>query len=121
MKELNYMYEEHFTGHFSCHLLHQVVVASFLPGHQLEQQKPKKPRVEHIISMAAPMHVNPTSAAEEIRIGLGGVKPIMTPAAFQVDHIFGNGQSSGNSASDDSAPFPENESNPSHADAGVAC
>ncbi|KAL2999078.1 hypothetical protein AAZX31_09G138900 [Glycine max] len=97
----------------------QVVVASFVPGHQLEQQKPKKPRVEHI-SMAAPTYVNPTSA-EEIRIGLGGVKPIMTPAAFQVHHIFGNGQSSGNSASDDSAPFPENESNPSHADAGVAC
>lgn len=94
-------------------------MASFVPGHQLEQQKPKKPRVEHI-SMAAPTYVNPTSA-EEIRIGLGGVKPIMTPAAFQVHHIFGNGQSSGNSASDDSASFPENESNPSHADAGVAC
>ncbi|KAK7380195.1 hypothetical protein VNO78_32685 [Psophocarpus tetragonolobus] len=99
----------------------QVVVASFLPGHQLEQQKQKKPRVEHIsMTATAPTHVNPTSA-EEIRIGLGGVKPIMTPAAFQVENIFGNGQSSRNSPSDDEAPFPERESNPGHADGGVAC
>ncbi|RDX98662.1 AT-hook motif nuclear-localized protein 6 [Mucuna pruriens] len=82
----------------------QVVVASFLPGHQLEQ-KAKKQRVEHI-SMVAPTHVNPSSA-EEIRIDLGGVKPIMTPAAFQMDNIFSNGQGSRNSPSDDEAPFPE--------------
>ncbi|XP_020221312.1 AT-hook motif nuclear-localized protein 6 [Cajanus cajan] len=96
----------------------QVVVASFLPGHQLEQ-KPKKPRVEPI-SMVAPTHVNPTSA-EEIRIGTGGVKPIMTPTAFQVENLFSNGQGSRSSPSDDETSFPENESNPSHADAGVVC
>lgn len=89
-------------------------MASFVPGHQLEQ-KPKKPRVEHV-PMTAPIHVNPTSA-EEIRIDLGGVKPILTPAAFQMDSIFGNGQ-----PSDDEAPFPEEEEEPntSYADAGVA-
>ncbi|KAK7314897.1 hypothetical protein VNO77_33427 [Canavalia gladiata] len=107
----------------------QVVVASFLPGHQLEQ-KPKKQRVEHI-SMIPPTHVmisppthviNPTSA-EEIQIGLGGVKPIMTPAAFQVENIasFNNFQGSRNSHADDATHLPEKESNPSHADAGIAC
>ncbi|KAK7270792.1 hypothetical protein RJT34_26214 [Clitoria ternatea] len=98
----------------------QVVVASFLPGHQLEQ-KPKKQRVEHVPTVA-PTHVNPTPV-EEIRIDLGGVKPIMTPAAFQVDNIasFTNGPASRNSPADDESPFPEKDSNPSHhTDAGVA-
>lgn len=62
----------------------------------------------------APIPVNSTSA-EDIRIDLGGVKPILTPAAFQMDSIFGNGQ-----LSDDEAPFPEDEPNTSYADAGVA-
>ncbi|ESW24398.1 hypothetical protein PHAVU_004G127200 [Phaseolus vulgaris] len=96
----------------------QVVVASFVPGHQLEQ-KPKKTRVEHVpmtapVPAPAPIPVNSTSA-EDIRIDLGGVKPILTPAAFQMDSIFGNGQ-----LSDDEAPFPEDEPNTSYADAGVA-
>jgi len=125
MKELNYMYEIQFPQKFLCHLLHQVVVASFVPGHQLEQ-KPKKPRVEHVPMTAAPIHASPihvsTTSAEDIRIGLGGVKPILTPAAFQMDSIFGNGQ-----PSDDEAPFPEEEEdeeeeepNTSYADAEVA-
>ncbi|XP_027358621.1 AT-hook motif nuclear-localized protein 7 [Abrus precatorius] len=100
----------------------QVVVATFLPGHQLEQ-KPKKQRVEHI-SMIAPTHVNPTTSTEEIRFGLGSVKPIMTPAAFQIDNIasFNNGQGSRNSPIDDDAPpLPDKEPNPSHTNAGVAC
>jgi len=93
-------------------------VASFVPGHQLEQ-KPKKTRVEHVpmtapVPAPAPIPVNSTSA-EDIRIDLGGVKPILTPAAFQMDSIFGNGQ-----LSDDEAPFPEDEPNTSYADAGVA-
>ncbi|CAL0303543.1 unnamed protein product [Lupinus luteus] len=101
----------------------QVVVASFLPGQQLEQ-KSKKPRIEHI-STTAPTHVNPISA-EEIKISFGGVKPIMmTPAAFQVDNNYGsynNVQGSRNSSADNEAPLQEKGSNPSILDAGgVAC
>lgn len=113
MEELNYMYVEHFTWHFSYCVLHQVVVASFLPGHHLEQ-KSKKPRLEHI-STIAPTHINPISA-EEIKIGFGGVKPIMTPAGFQVDNIasFNNGQGSRNSSADDEGSLQEKDSNPAN-------
>ncbi|XP_061353527.1 AT-hook motif nuclear-localized protein 7-like [Gastrolobium bilobum] len=98
----------------------QVVVGSFLAGHQ-QEQKPKKQRVEHI-STIAPTHVTPISAGE-IKISLCGVQPIMTPAAFQLDNIthFNNGQCSRNSSADGEAPLPEKESNRNQSDAGFAC
>ncbi|QHO14113.1 hypothetical protein HN873_053354 [Arachis hypogaea] len=112
----------------------QVVVGSFIPGHQLEH-KQKKQRVEHHISstISAPLNV-PTISAEEMKITLGGVKPFMTPPSvpFQVENIpppppaFVNGQCSLNSSGDDDdeedASLHEKESNPSLSDpAGVAC
>lgn len=97
-------------------------MGSFLPGHQLEH-KTKKQRVEPI-STITPTHVNPViSSNEEIRVSFGGVKPIMTPAAFQEENIvsFNNAQDSRNSSADDKEPIPEKESNPSQSNAEVAC
>ncbi|GKV33711.1 hypothetical protein SLEP1_g42178 [Rubroshorea leprosula] len=53
----------------------QVVVGSFLPGHQLEQ-KHKKQRTESI-PVVTPAIVN-TIAAEETKASYGGVKPFLT-------------------------------------------
>ncbi|KAK7268956.1 hypothetical protein RIF29_21668 [Crotalaria pallida] len=91
----------------------QVVVGSFLPGHQLEH-KNKKQRVEPI-STYTHSHVNPISNDEGIKISFGGFKPIMTPAAFQEENIasYNNVQDSRNSSADDKEPFAEKESNPS--------
>ncbi|XP_061338995.1 AT-hook motif nuclear-localized protein 6-like [Gastrolobium bilobum] len=88
----------------------QVVVGSFLPGHQLEH-KPKKQRVDHMPTMTS-THVNVISN-EEINVSFGGVKPIMTPAAFQEENnaSFNNVQDSRNSSADDKEPLPEKESN----------
>ncbi|TKY51960.1 AT-hook motif nuclear-localized protein 6 [Spatholobus suberectus] len=98
----------------------QVVVGSFLPGHQLEH-KPKKQRVEHI-STITPTPVNLFSN-EEIKVSFGGVKPIMTPAAFQEENIasFNNGQDSRNLSADDKDPLTEKESNLSQSNADAAC
>ncbi|KAJ7970065.1 AT-hook motif nuclear-localized protein [Quillaja saponaria] len=60
----------------------QVVVASFLPGHQ-QEQKPKKQRME-AVSVITPTHVNPTSG-EETQGNFGGIKPIITSTAFHGD------------------------------------
>ncbi|OIV90711.1 hypothetical protein TanjilG_15097 [Lupinus angustifolius] len=91
----------------------QVVVGSFLPGHQLEH-KHKKQMVEHV-STITPTHANPISNNEGIKISFGGFKPIMTPAAFQEENIasYNNVQDSRNSSSDDKEPFAEKEYNPS--------
>ncbi|KAL1294581.1 hypothetical protein HN51_055357 [Arachis hypogaea] len=101
----------------------QVVVGSFLPGHQLEH-KSKKPRVEHI-STITPSHVTPVVSNEEIRVSFGGVKPIMTPTAFHGhgENIvsFNNAPDSRNSSADNIEPLPEKESNPSHPNAEVPC
>ncbi|XP_014514816.1 AT-hook motif nuclear-localized protein 6 isoform X2 [Vigna radiata var. radiata] len=98
----------------------QVVVGSFLPGHQLEH-KNKKQRVEHI-STITPSPVNIISS-EELKVSFGGVKPIMTPAAFQEENIvsFNNGQDSRNSAPDDRDPLPDKESNLGQSNAEAAC
>ncbi|RDX78760.1 AT-hook motif nuclear-localized protein 6, partial [Mucuna pruriens] len=98
----------------------QVVVASFLPGHQLEH-KAKKQRVEHISTFTS-TPVNLISN-EQIKVSFGGVKPIMTPAAFQEENIasFNNGQDSRNSSADDQDPLPEKESNLSQSNAEAAC
>ncbi|KAK7356874.1 hypothetical protein VNO80_16154 [Phaseolus coccineus] len=98
----------------------QVVVGSFLPGHQLEH-KNKKQRVE-FISTITPSPVNIISS-EELKVSFGGVKPIMTPAAFQEENIvsFNNGQDSRNSSADDKDPLPDKESNLSQSKAEAAC
>lgn len=53
----------------------QVVVGSFLPGHQLEQ-KHKKQRTE-LAPIVTPISVSVLSA-EEIKGGYSGIKPIVT-------------------------------------------
>ncbi|BBG98253.1 AT hook motif DNA-binding family protein, partial [Prunus dulcis] len=57
----------------------QVVVGSFLPGHQ-QEQKPKKQRVEPVSSSIVPIVVNAVSG-EEMKV-CGGVKPILTSPSF---------------------------------------
>ncbi|KAI9076705.1 hypothetical protein K1719_041345 [Acacia pycnantha] len=109
----------------------QVVVGSFLPGHQ-QMQKPKKQKTNHF-SPVTSGHYN-AIPVDEIKISFGGVKPIMTPAAFQAaDHnnnnaaSFNNIQGSSNSSADDDddddddSLYPEKDSNPSQTNAGVAC
>ncbi|KAK7344070.1 hypothetical protein VNO77_13313 [Canavalia gladiata] len=93
----------------------QVVVGSFLPGHHLEH-KTKKQRVEHI----SPINL---ITNEEIKVSFGGVKPIMTPAAFQEENIasFNNVQDSRNSSADDKDPLPEKEPNLNQSIAEAAC
>lgn len=114
------MYGGHFSKHLCHYLLHQVVVASFLPGHQLEH-KTKKQRVGHV-STISPSPVN-LITSEEIKVSFGGVKPIMTPAAFQEENIasFNNGQDYRNSSVDDKDPLPEKESNLSQSNAEAVC
>ncbi|VVA10980.1 PREDICTED: AT-hook motif nuclear-localized [Prunus dulcis] len=57
----------------------QVVVGSFLPGHQ-QEQKPKKQRLEPVSSSIVPIVVNAVSG-EEMKV-CGGVKPILTSPSF---------------------------------------
>lgn len=63
----------------------QVVVGSFLPGHQ-QEQKPKKQRIEPIAAaISTPPIINSVSG-EETRVLYGGVKPIVTSAVFNSDN-----------------------------------
>ncbi|CAJ2628236.1 unnamed protein product [Trifolium pratense] len=100
----------------------QVVVGSFLPTNHLEH-KSKKPRVEHNISTIThnnpPPHLNHHMSNE---VSFGGVKPIMTPGAFQEENIvsFNNNvqDSRNNSSADDRDPLlPEKDSNNSQSNA----
>jgi hypothetical protein len=101
--------------------MHQVVVGSFLPTHNLEN-KSKMPRVEHNISTIThnnpPPHLNHHMSNE---VSFGVVKPIMTPAAFQEENIvsFNNNvqDSRNNSSADDRDPLPEKDSNHSQSNA----
>lgn len=110
-------------------------MGSFLPGHQ-QMQKPKKQKTNHYTPVSSG-HYNPIPV-DEIKISFGGVKPIMTPAAFQADHnnnhntgSFNNIQGSSNSSADDAdddddedddiALYHEKDSNPGQTNAGVAC
>ncbi|CAK8572152.1 unnamed protein product [Lathyrus sativus] len=99
----------------------QVVVGSFLPNHHLED-KSKKQRMEYNIPTIThnhpPPHVNHHHKSNEV--SFGGVKPIMTPAAFQEEKIvsFNNNNnnnnvqdSRNNSSADDRDPLPEKDSN----------
>lgn len=67
-------------------LINQVVLGSFLPGHQQEQQKPKKQKFEHVTTFAVlPAH----SLSDERTEGAYGVqKPILnSSASFHGDNI----------------------------------
>ncbi|CAK8573341.1 unnamed protein product [Lathyrus sativus] len=95
----------------------QVVAGSFLPNHHLED-KSKKQRMEHNIPTIThnhpPPHVNHHHKSNEV--SFGGVKPIMTPAAFQEEKIvsFNNNNNNNNvqdSRNDDRDPLPEKDSN----------
>lgn len=100
--------------------MYQVVVGSFLPGHQ-QEHKTKKQKMDYI-STITPTHFNPISD-QEIHVSFGGVKPIMTPAALQAENniAFNNVQGSRDSSTDDRSSLPERESNPSHSNVGVSC
>ncbi|KAL5068431.1 hypothetical protein RYX36_019318 [Vicia faba] len=103
----------------------QVVVGSFLPNHHLED-KSKKQRVGHNISTIThnhpPPHANHHNHMSN-EVSFGGVKPIMTPAAFQEEKIVSfnnknNAQDSrNNSSADDRDPLPEKDSNHSQSNA----
>ncbi|KAI3458259.1 hypothetical protein Pfo_014922 [Paulownia fortunei] len=63
----------------------QVVIGSFLPGHQ-QGQKPKKPKYEHTISFA-PIPSNPISE-ERYEAAYSGPKPnLTTSASFHGDKL----------------------------------
>ncbi|KAI5397764.1 variant 2, AT-hook motif nuclear-localized protein 3 [Lathyrus oleraceus] len=103
----------------------QVVLGSFLPNHHLED-KSKNQRTEHTISTIThnhpPPHVNHHHHKSN-EVSFGGVKPIMTPAAFQEEKIvsFNNNNnvqdSRNNSSADDRDPLPEKDSNHSQSNA----
>ncbi|XP_022774480.1 AT-hook motif nuclear-localized protein 3-like [Durio zibethinus] len=61
----------------------QVVVGSFLPGHQ-QEQKHKKQRTEPVATVVSPTAVH-TMPSEEIKVSYGGVKPILTSPSFRGD------------------------------------
>lgn len=61
-------------------LFYQVVVGSFLPGHQ-QEQKPKKPRNESTTIFFPPIN---TITGEEMKaMYAGGIKPILTTPSYQ--------------------------------------
>ncbi|KAI3471066.1 hypothetical protein Pfo_027729 [Paulownia fortunei] len=63
----------------------QVVIGSFLPGHQ-QEQKPKKPKFEHTISFG-PITANPISE-ERYEPAYSGPKPnLTTSASFHGDNL----------------------------------
>ncbi|EOY22962.1 AT hook motif DNA-binding family protein [Theobroma cacao] len=62
----------------------QVVVGSFLPGHQ-QEQKHKKQRTEPAAAVVSPTAVH-TMSTEEIKVSYGGVRPILT-SPFPGDNL----------------------------------
>ncbi|KAF2315741.1 hypothetical protein GH714_040276 [Hevea brasiliensis] len=87
--------------------VHQVVVGSFLPGHQ-QEQKHKKQKTE-IAPARAPVKV---LSAEDTKGAYGGVKPVLIPTSFQGDKSapVNPAQAFRNSASDDKTSSPEDGS-----------
>ncbi|KAJ9164090.1 hypothetical protein P3X46_023705 [Hevea brasiliensis] len=85
----------------------QVVVGSFLPGHQ-QEQKHKKQKTE-IAPARAPVNV---LSAEDTKGAYGGVKPVLIPTSFQGDKSapVNPAQAFRNSASDDKTSSPEDGS-----------
>ena len=86
MDSASNMYKAHFhclIPSFSIGLSEQVVVGSFLPGHQ-QEQKHKKQRTEPAASVVSPTVVH-TMSSEEIKVSYGGVKPILTSPSFHGD------------------------------------
>lgn len=80
-------YKEHchcLIPSFSIVLSEQVVVGSFLPGHQ-QEQKHKKQRTEPAAAVVSPTAVH-TMSTEEIKVSYGGVRPILT-SPFPGDNL----------------------------------
>ena len=79
------MYKDHchcLIPSFSIVLSEQIVVGSFLPGHQQEQEhKHKKQRTEPAAAVVSPTAVH-TMSTEEIKVSYGGVNPILTSPSF---------------------------------------
>lgn len=98
--------------------MHQVVVGSFLPGHQ-QEQKPKKQRIEPTSTIPASPHYD-----EETRV-YGGVKPIFTSStAFHGDNSASINPIQGfrNPAVDIKTSMPEEGSKgPSQLNCEVSC
>lgn len=68
----------------------QVVVGSFLPGHNQEHHKPKKQRIEMSMSSPPPPPIIAATVSsgggDDSRVLYGAIKPIVTPAtAFNLD------------------------------------
>uniref|UniRef100_A0A2C9UID6 AT-hook motif nuclear-localized protein n=1 Tax=Manihot esculenta TaxID=3983 RepID=A0A2C9UID6_MANES len=90
-------------------LTYEVVVGSFIPGHQ-QEQKHKKQRTE-ISPAIAPISV---LSPEELKGAYGGVKPVLIPSSSF--HASDNSvplnpiQAFGNSASDNKNSSPDDES-----------
>ncbi|KAF5731099.1 hypothetical protein HS088_TW19G00703 [Tripterygium wilfordii] len=92
----------------------QVVVASFLPGHQ-QEQKHKKQRSEPAV-VATPITTNALSviSAEELKQAYGGINPTVAPSSsFRGDKSASLNPLQGfsNSAADDKTSSPGDDSN----------
>lgn len=85
----------------------QVVIGSFLQGHQQEQQK-KKQKIENT-STATPYPASPVSK-DDNKGAVGGLKPIVTPFHADNSASFNNIQGLRNSASDVKTSLPGEES-----------
>lgn len=100
--------------------MHQVVVGSFLPGHQ-QEAKPKKQRIEPTTTITL-TPANPL-CGEETKVVYGGESPILTSTAFHGDNSASLNQNRfRNLAADIKTTIPEEESKgPSQSNCEVSC
>lgn len=86
---------------------YQVVVGSFLPGHQ-QEQKPKKPRNESTTIFFPPIN---TITGEEMKAMYGGgVKPVLTIPSYQEHNSLSPNPVTGfKLSSTDNLPLPDKE------------
>ncbi|KAB1210812.1 putative DNA-binding protein ESCAROLA [Morella rubra] len=99
----------------------QVVVGSFLPGHQ-QEAKPKKQRIEPTTTITL-TPANPL-CGEVTKVVYGGESPILTSTAFHGDNSASLNQNQGfrNLAADIKTTIPEEESKgPSQSNCEVSC
>lgn len=102
----------------------QVIVGSFLPGHQ-QEQKHKKQRTQPapVITTPIPMTIT-TLPGEEIKGSYSGVKPIITSSSFLRDGSASLNPVQGfkNVAADNKRPSPGEESKgPCQSNCEVSC
>ncbi|XP_031274518.1 AT-hook motif nuclear-localized protein 6-like [Pistacia vera] len=103
----------------------QVVVGSFLPGHQQEQKHKKQKTVPApVVTTPIPMTITTLPVVEEIKGSYGGVKPIVTSSSFLGDNSASLNPLQGfkNLAADNKTPSPSEESKgPSQSNCEVSC